>query len=251
MVENKQIPQGQKVLAIEDKNGGVNFEFINEVKKDNNHVKLTYYILLARMCVFFASFSCIYMILASLSLFRLAGLISIEPYLMMTYDSSENIVRSEPIATNMASKRQLMETFVRQYIITRNTIIDDGLEMRSRWMPGGMMNFLSHPKVYADFYKTEVPRLQSYKNQHLTREVEIISISPQGGEKSSTWKVDFKTNDLYTDNANAGIQHFKERFWTASVTSLFIPERSFVGRRLINPLGFTVMRYRQSDIDIL
>ena len=64
--------------------------------------------------------------------------------------------------------------------------------------------------------------------------------------------MDFKTNDLYSDyGSEGGVQLFKERFWTASVTSYFIPERSFVGRRLINPLGFTVTRFNQSAIDIL
>jgi len=246
------ILEGRKVFAIEDKNGSVNIEFINSVEKEHNQVKLTYYILLARICVFFASFSAIYMVLASLSLFRLAGLISIEPYLMIKFDKSENIVRSEPIATNMASKHQLMETFVRQYILTRNTIIDDALEMRSRWMPGGMVNFLSSPQVFADFAKQEISQMKAYQDKHLTREVEIISVSRQGGDKSPIWKVDFKTNDLYSETGqNTGVQIFKERFWTASVTSFFIPERSFVGRRLINPLGFTVTRYSQSAIDLL
>jgi len=250
MVEYKQnMLSGQRVLSIEDKNGKPNIEFISQVEKDNNHVKLTYYILLARLCVFLATISAGYMVLASLSLFRLSGLISIEPLLLMKFDTSENIVRSEPIAMNMVSKPQLMETFVRQYVITRNTIIDDPIEMRSRWQPGGMVNFLSHPIVYNDFYKQELPKLKGYQDKHLTREVEIISIIRQG--KSATWKVDFKTNDLYADNANSGVQYFKESFWTVSITSYFYPERSFVGRRLINPLGFTVTRYSQSEIDIL
>lgn len=251
VVENKHnMLSGQKVLSIEDKNRAPNLEFINQIEKDQNHVKLTYYILLARLCVFLASVSTMYMVLASLSLFRLSGLISIEPLLMINYDASENIVRSEPIATNMASKPQLMETFIRQYVIIRNTVIDDPIEMRSRWQPGGMVNFLSSPKVYNDFYKQETPKLKNYKDTRLTREVEIISMIRQGG-KTNTWKVDFKTNDLYSDSTNSGVQHFKERFWTVSVTSDFYPARSFVGRRLINPLGFTVTNYSLSEIDLL
>ena len=250
MVEYKQnMLSGQKVLSIEDKNGKPDFTFISQVEKDHNHTKLTYYILLARFCVFLATISAGYMVLASLSLFRLSGLVTIEPLLLMTFDGSENIVRSEPIAMNMASKPQLMETFVRQYVITRNTIIDDPREMRSRWEPGGMVNFLSAPLVYNDLYKQELPKLKEYQDKHLTREVEIISVIRQG--KSATWKVDFKTNDLYSDNANSGVQYFKESFWTVSITSDFKPERSFVGRRLINPLGFTVTRYSQSEIDLL
>ena len=42
----------------------------------------------------------------------------------------------------------------------------------------------------------------------------------------------------------------KERYWTASVTARFYPERVFMGRRLINPIGFTVTRYSQSEVEI-
>ena len=252
MADNRNILQGRKVLAIEDKNGGENIAFINTLERERISAKLRYYVWLSRMFIFLAGASCLYMVLASLSLFRLSGLVTIEPYLMINYNTSQEIVRDEPIATDMASKTQLMETFVRQYIMVANTIIDDPMEMRSRWEPGGMVNFLSTPNVYTDFYKNNIPRMKEYKDQHLTREVEIISVTRQGGAKSPLWKVDFKTNDLYSDyGSEGGVQLFKERFWTASVTSYFIPERSFVGRRLINPLGFTVTRFNQSAIDIL
>lgn len=252
MVNGPKILQGSKVLAIEDKNGGENITFINTLEQERENAKLHYYVWLSRLFIFLACSSCLYMVLSSLSLFRLAGLITIEPYLMISSNTSQEIVRDEPIAVDMASKTQLMETFVKQYIIVANTIIDDPIEMRSRWEPGGMVNFLAAPDVYMDFYKNNVPRLKEYKDMHLTREVEIISITRQGGAKSPLWKVDFKTNDLYNDyGSDGGVQLFKERFWTASVTSYFIPERSFVGRRLINPLGFTVTRFNQSAVDIL
>ena len=252
METNRKILQGRKILAIEDQNGGKNMAFINTLERERENAKLYYYMWLSRLCIFFAFVSCMYMVLSSLSLFRLSSLVTIEPYLMINSNTSQEIVRDEPIAIDMASKTQLMETFVRQYILVSNTVIDDTLEMRSRWEPGGMVNFLSAPDVYMDFYKNNIPKLKEYKDKHLTREVEIISINRQGGPKSPLWKVDFKTNDLYNDyGSEGGVQLFKERFWTASVTSYFIPERSFVGRRLINPLGFTVTRFRQSAIDIL
>ena len=252
MENNRKILQGQKVLAIEDQNVGKNMAFINTLERERENAKLYYYMWLSRLFIFLAGVSCLYMVLSSLSLFRLSGLVTIEPYLMINSNNSQEIVRDEPIAVDMASKTQLMETFVKQYILVSNTVIDDPIEMRSRWAPGGMVNFLSLPSVYMDFYKNNYSKLKEYKDIHLTREVEIISINRQGGAKSPLWKVDFKTNDLYNDyGSEGGVQLFKERFWTASVTSYFIPERSFVGRRLINPLGFTVTRFSQSAIDIL
>ena len=71
----------------------------------------------------------------------------------------------------------------------------------------------------------------------------LTSISP-------VWKVDFKTYEVSQRNRNGdtGALVLRTRYWTASVTSYFIPERIFVGRRLINPLGFTVTRYNQSEV---
>ena len=39
------------------------------------------------------------------------------------------------------------------------------------------------------------------------------------------------------------------RYWTASITAVFIKERMFSGMRLINPLGFTVLRYSQTQVE--
>ena len=84
----------------------------------------------------------------------------------------------------------------------------------------------------------------------LSREVEIIKIYQQGGEKSPIWKVDFKTYDLYAATASTDLV-FSERYWTASVEAYFFRERMFMGRRLINPMGFTVTRYSQTEVEIL
>lgn len=78
---------------------------------------------------------------SSLALFKLAPQVSVEPFLIIRQDTSDGIVRYEPISYKMASKNQLMETFVRQYVLLRNTIIADEKEMQTRWFPGGMMNF--------------------------------------------------------------------------------------------------------------
>ena len=91
--------------------------------------------------------------------------------------------------------------------------------------------------------------IKDYYN--FVREVEIISIGRQGGKRSEVWKVDFKTYELRPGNSSTGgALIMKERYWTASVTARFYPERIFMGRRLINPIGFTVTRYSQSEVEI-
>ena len=83
--------------------------------------------------------------------------------------------------------------------------------------------------------------------------MEIISIGRVGGEKSPVWKVDFRTYDLSPEvrNDQSGSMVLVTKYWTASVTAFFIPERMFMSKRLMNPLGFTVTRYSQTEVEIL
>ncbi len=251
MVQN-QIQNGKQTRAIENA-AASSPEFIEKLEQEAEGYKLHYYLWLSRLFIATTIFSMLFMVASALALFRLAPMVSVEPFLIINQDTSEGIVRDEPITTDMSSRDKLMETFIRQYVITRNTVINDPAEMRSRWMGGGMVNFLSSPEVYEEFGQDVRRRWENMFKQALVREVEIISVGRQGGARSPVWKVDFKTYDLY-DEANR-TQAQKEstlrvRYWTASVTAAFIRERMFMGRRLINPLGFTVLRYSQTEVDI-
>lgn len=200
----------------------------------------------------FAVVSLMIFMSSSLALFKLAPQVSVEPFLIIRQDTSDGIVRYEPISYKMASKNQLMETFVRQYVLLRNTIIADEKEMQTRWFPGGMMNFLSSDYVFGQFSAYRDSVWSKIIDAEMVREVEIISIGKLGGEKSPVWKVDFKTYDLSTTmrNQNTRALILSTRYWTASVTAYFLRGREFVGLRLINPIGFTVTRYSQTEVEI-
>ena len=123
--------------------------------------------------------------------------------------------------------------------------------MNSRWMPGGMVHFLSSWPIYGQFNAGVKDTIIAIKNNSQVREVEIISIGRLGGKKSEVCKVDFKTYDMMPNKTGESKGFvMKERYWTASVTARLYPERVFMGRRLINPLGFTVIRYSQSEVEI-
>lgn len=251
-MEQIETQNGNRPLAIGSSKGR-DYKFIDKLEKEVETFKLHYYIWLSRCFIFLAICSLLLMISSSLALFSLAPQVTVEPFLIINQDSSEALVREEPIATNMSSKDKLLETFIKQYIIVRNTIINDPLEMRSRWMPGGMVNFLSAPDVFEVFNRDIQRRWENIFKQALVREVEIISVMRQGGAKSPVWKVDFKTYDLYDEQGKSQAQKestMRVRYWTASVTAYFIKDRMFVGRRLINPLGFTVSRYSQTEVEI-
>ncbi len=251
MNEINSLKQGAKVLSIEDKNSQPHVNFIDKEEKETTSLKMVYYMWLSRLFIFFATISLIVFLSTSLSLFRLAPMVEVEPFLIIRQDNSDNLVRSEPISQNMASKDLLLKTFIKQYVILRNTVISDEAEMSSRWLPGGMINFMSSWQVFYQFRDSTRDMMDKKEYYSFVREVEIISIARQGGKRSEVWKVDFKTYDLRPGNANSGgALIMKERYWTASVTARFYPERVFMGRRLINPIGFTVIRYSQSEVEI-
>ena len=251
-MNNPQLENGQQPLAI-----GSNVsepQYINKLEEENHTVKQIYYMWVSRFFILTATVSCTFLVLASLSLFRLAPMVTVEPFLLVNQSSSDDIVRSEAMDRNMASKEKLLKMFIKQYVVLRNTIINDPIEMRSRWMGGGMLNYLSAPDVYNEFGNATKSLWENIFKKILVREVEIISITRQGGSRSAVWKVDFKTYDLYNEGGKTQGQQestLRVRYWTASITAYFIPDRSFIVPRLINPLGFTVTRYSQTEVEVL
>lgn len=251
-MNQNQINNGSRRLAIENA-AARSPEFLNQIERETEGFRSTYYRWLSRFFIMAAVISLLVMISSALALFHLAPMVSVEPFLIINQDESSAIVRDEPITTDMSSRDKLMETFIRQYIIVRNTIINDPMEMRSRWNRGGMVNFLSSPEIFSAFNKYTQANWENIFKNALVREVEIISIGKQGGARSAVWKVDFKTYDLYDEQGKNQAQKestLRVRYWTASVTAYFMKERRFLGRRLINPLGFTVTRYSQTEVEI-
>lgn len=252
-MNTNQIQNGNKTLAIEDANKTAAPDFIEQLDPVAEGLKIRYYTWLSRFFILTAVASLLFLVFSSLALFHLAPMVTVEPFLIINQDTSEGIVRDEPISQDMSSKDKLMETFIKQYVILRNTIINDPMEMRSRWNRGGMVNFLSSVEVFAAFDKSTKAMWEQIFKQTLVREVEIISVGRQGGPRSPVWKVDFKTYDLYDEQGKSQAQKestLRVRYWTSSITAYFMKERKFMGRRMINPLGFTVTRYSQTEVEI-
>ena len=146
------ILEGSKILAITDKNGR-EYRFVGDREREKVSAKMTYYLWLSRFFIVTSAASLLLFLAASLSLFNLAPQVTVEPFLIIDQSSSDEIVRYEPIAHDMASKKMMMETFVRQYVMYRNTIINDEREMMVRWYAGGILNYLSAPQVFDEFAK--------------------------------------------------------------------------------------------------
>ena len=243
--------EGSRILEITDGNKERRLEFIEKYEQDEKTLKLKYYMWLVRFFVFLAFLSLLLFTCASLALFRLAPQVTVKPFLVISQDSSENIVRAESMGINMPSRDKLVDMYIRQYIDLRNTIINDEIEMRNRWLAGGMVNFLSSPSVFDEFSAYRDSLWNEVIGKGVVQETEIISVRRVGGQYSPVWKVDFKTYMLSSKEHNNTSQDMlmTVRYWTASITAVFIKERMFSGMRLINPLGFTVLRYSQTQVE--
>lgn len=246
-----ELNQTDPVLAIAGEKSSDAPKYIEQLDRTTHSAKMVYYLWISRFFVLTAVVSMSFLILASLSLFRLAPRVTVEPLLLINNSDSANLVSSESVAYDMPSRDLLMKMYIKQYVSLRNTIIHDTIEMQSRWMAGGMLSFLSSPAVYNEFGNAVGSKWEKIVSQPITREVDITSITRQGGEKSPIWKVDFKTYDLPNEKGTkTSADAVKVRYWTSSIIAKFIPERAFSFRRLINPLGFTVTRYSQTEVNI-
>lgn len=249
-ISNQQVENNSDIKAISGSTSNQS-QYIEQIDETERSAKMFYYLWISRFFILTAVLTVSFLVLASLSLFRLAPRVTVEPLLLIKNSSSDDLVSNEGITFDMPSKDLLMKMYIKQYVTLRNTIIHDRLEMQTRWMAGGMVNFLSSPAVYNEFGAPLVNTWEQIISQPITREVDVTSITRQGGERSQIWKVDFKTYDLPNQaGQESSADSIKVRYWTSSITARFIPDRAFSFYRLINPLGFTVIRYSQTEVNI-
>ncbi len=246
--------QNQKILRITDKNKPHEApEFITEDVVEVRRAKMIYYKWISRFMALLAVCALMYNVAVTLAILKLVPEIMIDPQIYVELSDSQSVVRREHINHKMESREKIMVNFIKQYVELRNTFLKDEAEMRKRWLWGGLISYLSTYKVYQDFAEIYPKLTNELVKADASRSVEILSVGRTGGEQSSVWKVDFKTYDF--SYKNEGFGNTKnvepiviERYWTANVRGLIDPNRRTAYRRLINPLGFVVVSYSQSEI---
>ncbi len=251
---NNQLGSANERLAITSaQSQNINLNYVTDVNVKSSSAREHYYCWLSRFVAFLAMVSLMFFTSASLVLFKLAPEVHVDPFLIIRQANSDEMVRYETISPNMPSSKQMMEIFIKQYVIIRNSVLNDEREMQSRWFGGGMVNYLSSSAVFNDFAKNIEKQLNEVIKESISRDVEIISVGKVGGNKSPIWKVDFKTYEVspLKRNDTTGEMILTTKYWTASIRAVFVPERMFISKRLVNPLGFTVMRYSQTEVEIL
>ena len=248
-----ELGQGEKRLYIQDLNSTVkNTEYQPEYVTDSDDEvfssKELYFRWLSRLVILCAILSLSFFLCATLVIFRLAPEIIVEPLLITTQTDSENMMRYEPISEKMPSSRQFTEMYIKQYVILRNTVVNDMDEMRTRWGPGGIVNYLSSPTVYKEFVGKNAHAVNKMFSNDYSSEVRIDSIQKES-ENSPAWYVNFTVYNLSRNHiGESGALVLKTLRYRASVTPKYYPERRAIYARIVNPLGFTVVKYNQDII---
>lgn len=246
----------QKILQIADKGKPKEAPaFITEDVVEVKRAKLIYYKWISRLMAMLATVSLLYGVCTTLSILKLAPEIVIDPQLFVELSDSQSLVKRERVDRWMDSREKMMINFMKQYVELRNTYIKDEKEMNNRWLWGGLVSYLSTYPVYKEFEKVFPKLKEEMMEKESSRSVEILSVERTGGENSNTWKIEFKTYD-FTFKQNrlsrrASVEPIiEERFWTANIRGYVDPNRRTAYRRLLNPLGFVVYSYFQSEIEI-
>lgn len=247
-----ELDNGIKKVLLTDRNAAPrakmqDIHFISDEENKVSSSKEVYFIWVARLVILCAIVSLSFFLSASLVIFRLAPEIIVEPLLIIRQDESSKMVRYEPITKKMPSLRQLTEMFIKQYIILRNTVVNDEQEMKMRWGVGGIVHYMSAPLVYKDFIGKNAQSVNRMYDQQYSSEVRIDSLTKES-ENNPAWIAKFTILNLSQGRGSSGELTLKTQRYKASITPKFYPQRRFVKARLINPLGFTVVKYNQSEI---
>lgn len=173
---------------------------------------------------------------------KIMPLYRVEPYLFTFQDKEEQVYRVEQVQ-KIYEYKYLTEIFVREYILLRNTFVNDEKEMRERWEPGSNLQEMSGRRVYDEFKKNMADKaLELIRERNLTRNIKISSVTEVGPKNNvgMVWQVEFRVEDMMPDDEMPQVS-----VWIANLTIRYINKTVRFGERLKNPLGFTVVEYSQ------
>jgi len=200
------------------------------------------YLWTARAFAVVAAISICCNLILLLTVSNIFPLYRVEPYLLTLSNKEEQVYRIIPYSKDMEAQKSITETFVRQYILLRTTLLSDLEEMESRWKNGGDLQEMSSPKVYQEFVKNTRDKLfKRMKQEGLTSNVKIITVNEV---ENSVWQVeysvDYKLPSSYTQRTVK---------YRATMQIQYVPQRVQYKERLKNPVGFKVISYGASQIE--
>ena len=175
--------------------------------------------------------------------FAIMPLYRIEPYLFSFSNKEDQIYTIHPVK-NIYEHKYLTEIFVREYVLLRNTFVNDVDEMEQRWGTGSTIQEMSTTGVYDKFRKEFADAaIELIRKHNITRNIKISSLTEVGGVNGETWwQVEFRVEDMMPEYETPRLS-----VWVASVKIRYRAKRVKFGERLKNPLGFTVLDYKQVE----
>lgn len=177
-------------------------------------------------------------IVLMLAIGQLLPLYRLESFILTFENKQEQVYNIQPLS-NMESRKEITETFVREYVLLRSAFSSNVKEMESRWLPGGPIQEMSTSAVYQAFIeKTAKKALDTIKKKGLVRSVRIMTVNDLG---NGIWQVEYETRDMYPSSPAPKVE-----YWTVSLRVGYRKKNVKYGERLNNPIGFTVGRYNVS-----
>ncbi len=193
-------------------------------------------------------------IIMMMALFSLVPLTRVQPFYLTFEDKKQQTVKVNPIENITKENLDLItESLIRQYVVSRLSIVDDEVEMRSRWGVNGQIEWFTDRGEFENFIQNEArPLLKRYKEEGLLREVSGVTVSPMGQEKDGyLYKVELTTTD-YSPNLAKPL----EQKWEIMLLVYYKDYRNASDQnltkweyRLKNPMGLYVKRFGQKPIN--
>lgn len=235
----------QKMIGTQVPNGSVRSEAHRKIIRSESNVVVNAsekrYLWTARAFAVVTAISICCNLLLLLTIANILPLRRIEPYLLTLSDKEEQVYRIVPYSRNMLGEKSITETFVRQYVLLRATLLSDVDEMSSRWLSGGELEEMSSQVVYKDFLEnTGKKLLQQMKQNGLTSNVKILTVNEiENGVWQVEYSVDYYLPSSYTPRTNR---------YRASLRVMYRPRVVKYNERLKNPVGFKVVSYGTKQI---
>ncbi|GHU00300.1 hypothetical protein FACS1894186_0520 [Alphaproteobacteria bacterium] len=203
--------------------------------------------------------------LLTAALYQLAGASSVESLAYYTPQDSARMAMLDPVDPSMLGVEAMAEKFVRQYIYTRYTVIDDRPLMALVQGQGGTLHWLSAPAVYLLFArdngllkpKNDASNIGKDKQALKPVEVAIRAVRMADARPVrnpytrriigfvSLWQVEFDT----VSSGEARTHRMASLMVRAIPARRRYANAGYSQYRRINPLGFTVVEFNDSIVN--
>lgn len=174
------------------------------------------------------------------SLFSLVPLVRVQPFYLTFQNKSEQIVSVQKLSPSRESLNFITESLIRQYIITRHSIVLDIDLMLQRWGEQGPIRWMSTNGVFSEFVNTTSDSFERVQKDGLVRDIKILSVSLLKSEprEGDIWRAEIETSDMYPELSQPIVTP-----WIVQLRVGYMPKKGEWATRLKNPMGFVVKQY--------